>query len=123
MSQTSDVHFRSEHRTGIITLDRPHTLNALNVSMVTAIHQQLLDWMNDETIDLVIIESNHKRAFCAGGDLKAIYYTLDTQDHTPIQQMFSHEYALNYLIHLYPKPFIAFIDGIVMDQVIERIFV
>jgi enoyl-CoA hydratase/carnithine racemase len=110
----SDVHFRSEHQTGIITLDRPHTLNALNLQMVEAMHHQLLKWMDDDQVDMVIIESKHERSFCAGGDLRSLYHALNAQEFKVVRQIFEHEYALNFLIRCYPKPFIAFIDGIVM---------
>jgi enoyl-CoA hydratase/carnithine racemase len=110
----TDVQFRVESQTGIITLDRPHTLNALNLAMITAIRAQLLDWMQDSKVAMVIIESRHKRAFCAGGDLMALYNALNAQDMNLVEQLFRQEYALNYLIRSYPKPYIAFIDGIVM---------
>lgn len=110
----TDVHFRQENQTGIITLDRPHSLNALNLAMITTIRAQLLDWLQDNSVAMVIIESLHARAFCAGGDLRSLYNALQAQDRNLVEQLFRQEYALNYLIRSYPKPYIALIDGIVM---------
>lgn len=110
----TDVQFNILNQTGIITLNRPHALNALNFSMITAIRMQLLEWMHDDTIALVIIESQHKKAFCSGGDLRSLYHAIKAHDFNLMEQLFRQEYALNYLIRSYPKPYIAFLDGIVM---------
>lgn len=98
---------------GIITLNRANVLNSLNHDMVLAMHQQLLRWQNDNNIKAVVIRAAEGRAFCAGGDLRLTYERMKSRD--PIMtHFFRDEYQLNRLIHHYPKPYIALLDGITM---------
>lgn len=96
---------------GEIYLNRPNALNALTLDMCQAIHHQLLAWQADTTIKAVIIRGNG-RAFCAGGDLKSLYYNKEDIGHS--LEFFRAEYRLNLAIHHFPKPYIAFLDGITM---------
>lgn len=96
---------------GIITLNRPHVLNSLNHAMIRALTAQLQHWAQAPTIKAVIIRAEG-RAFCAGGDLRAMYE--DYQAKRDINQFFHDEYQLNRLIFHYPKPYIALLDGITM---------
>ena len=57
---------------GIITLNRPQALNALNLSMIRQIYPQLKSWETDNSMKLVIIKGSGDKAFCAGGDVKCI---------------------------------------------------
>ncbi len=91
---------------GLITLNRPNVLNALNHTMVNAIQAQLTKWQDNKQIKAVIIQANGDRAFCAGGDLRHIHKSMET--------FFRDEYQLNQTIFHFPKPYIAFLDGIVM---------
>jgi enoyl-CoA hydratase/carnithine racemase len=50
---------------------------------------------------------------CAGGDIRFFHQALLAGDPTP-EDFFTEEYTLNHLIHTYPKPYIAFMDGVVM---------
>jgi enoyl-CoA hydratase/carnithine racemase len=103
--------------TGILTLDRPKALNSLSLEMVRALTQALLAWRDDDAVQCVLIRGSTEKAFCAGGDIRFFY---DAGRATPIggsallEDFFTEEYALNYLTHHYPKPYIAFMDGIVM---------
>ncbi len=111
------VHTRIAQRTGIITLDRPKALNSLSLDMVRALTAVLRDWRGDDAIDAVVIGSSSPKALCAGGDIRFFY---DHGRQTPtggsalIEDFFTEEYALNHLIHFYPKPYIALMDGVVM---------
>lgn len=91
---------------GLITLNRPAVLNALNHDMVNAMINQLSAWQTNNAIKAVIIQSNSDRAFCAGGDLRHL--------HSSMEAFFRDEYRLNQLIFHFPKPYIAFLDGITM---------
>jgi enoyl-CoA hydratase/carnithine racemase len=117
-------HAMSEHvltrianRTGIITLDRPKALNSLSLDMVRALTAILLDWQLDATVDAVVITSSSEKALCAGGDIRFFH---DVGNASPqggsalLEDFFTEEYALNHLIHFYPKPYIALMDGVVM---------
>jgi enoyl-CoA hydratase/carnithine racemase len=104
-------------QTGFITLNRPAALNALNLSMIRALTACLLAWRDDPQVKAVAIRGSNKAgpfgAFCAGGDIRFFHQALLSGDPTP-EDFFTEEYTLNHLIHSYPKPYIAFMDGVVM---------
>jgi enoyl-CoA hydratase/carnithine racemase len=117
MTEQQQVLTSIKNKIGFITLNRPKALNSLSLSMVRVLTQTLLDWRNDQQVRAVVIRSNSEKAFCAGGDIR-FFHEVGTR--TPkdgsslLEDFFSEEYALNYLIHHYPKPYIALMDGIVM---------
>ena len=102
---------------GRITLNRPKALNALSLDMVRILTTTLLAWKNDEAIKAVAIRGTNKAgnfgSFCAGGDIR-FFHQAALAGNPALEDFFTEEYALNYLIHNYPKPYIAFMDGIVM---------
>ncbi|CAN5853602.1 enoyl-CoA hydratase/isomerase family protein [soil metagenome] len=106
-----------QNHIGIITLDRPKALNSLSLEMVRAITSTLLQWQDDENVHAVFIQGSSEKAFCAGGDIRFFY---DVGNATPmgdsalLEDFFTEEYALNHLIHFYPKPYIALMNGVVM---------
>jgi enoyl-CoA hydratase/carnithine racemase len=108
---------RIANRTGIITLDRPKALNSLSLEMVRALTATLMRWRDDAAIDAVVIGSSSEKALCAGGDIRFFH---EVGHATPqggsalLEDFFTEEYALNHLIHFYPKPYISFMDGVVM---------
>ena len=114
------THFVQTHvknKIGFITLDRPKALNSLSLDMVRAITAALLAWRDNDAIRAVVIGSSSGKAFCAGGDIRFFY---EAGKCTPqggsalLEDFFTEEYALNHLIHTYPKPYIALMDGVVM---------
>lgn len=98
---------------GVITLNRMQALNALDQHMLRAIYEQLTTWAQVSHIKAVVIRAAEGRAFCAGGDLRAVYEGHLTH-HPHLAQYFREEYQLNRLIFHYPKPYIALLDGITM---------
>lgn len=98
---------------GLITLERPKALNALTRTMCLAMAAALRRWADDPAIRAVAIRSAGGRAFCAGGDIRALYEAgrAGTADGPAF---YRDEYRLNRLIRRYPKPYLALIDGIVM---------
>lgn len=117
MVDTNDVLF-SEHEgqggnLGLITLNRPQALNALNHDMILAMSQQLRIWQQASHIKAVIIQSSGGRAFCAGGDLRQTYDRIKNRDPKMIE-FFRDEYQLNRLIFHFKKPYIALLNGITM---------
>lgn len=98
---------------GIITLNKPAVLNALSTLMVEAIYQQLVTWAAMPSIKAVIIQATPGRAFCAGGDLRALYQHM-LADATLALDFFEKEYRLCRYTHHYPKPYIALLNGITM---------
>ena len=113
MSETDDVQFQKEGGTGFITLNRPKALNALTLDMIRAIMPQLQDWRDDPTIKAVVIVGAGDRAFCAGGDVRAVYEA-GRNGGSLTAEFFRDEYRLNRMIHVFPKPYVALIDGITM---------
>lgn len=109
---SEDVVFSQQEHLGVITLNRPQSLNALTLEMVKAIAHQLESWRDDVTIHAVIIRSTEGKAFCAGGDVIGLY---NGRRGSPEQMtFFKEEYRLNQLIHHYPKPYVALMDGMTM---------
>ncbi|TAG28801.1 MAG: enoyl-CoA hydratase/isomerase family protein [Burkholderiales bacterium] len=107
---------------GLITLNRPKALNALSLSMVRDITAALLKWRDQADIQLVAIRGMGKAAdgsfqpfgsFCAGGDIRFFHQAALAGD-PALEDFFTEEYSLNHLIHTYPKPYIALMDGICM---------
>jgi len=104
-------------RTGIITLNRPAALNSLSLEMVRAMTAALLAWRDDATISAVFVHSSSEKAYCAGGDIRFFHQkgvASATGGAALIEDFFTEEYSLNYLIHHYPKPYVALMDGVVM---------
>lgn len=114
---TAYLRTETKNQIGYLILDRPKALNSLSLDMVRALAETLLAWRDDAGIRAVVIKSTSERAFCAGGDIRFFH---DAGKATPqggsalLEDFFSEEYALNHLIHFYPKPYIALMDGIVM---------
>ncbi|MDD2918476.1 enoyl-CoA hydratase/isomerase family protein [Rhodoferax sp.] len=113
----SDVLCEVRGRLGCITLNRPRTLNALTLPMIRDLTLCLLAWREDEQVNAVALRGSNKSgpfgAFCAGGDIRFFYQALMSGDPAP-EDFFTEEYTLNHLIHSYPKPLVAFMDGVVM---------
>lgn len=98
---------------GVITLQRPHALNALNHAMFLALDQQLAIWASHSFIKAVVIRAVPGRAFCAGGDIRAAYEKKLANDPTLVN-FFRDEYRVNRQIFHFPKPYIALLDGMTM---------
>jgi enoyl-CoA hydratase/carnithine racemase len=113
----TEVIAQIEGSIGCITLNRPKALNALSLDMVRALTRALLDWQANPQVLAVAVRGTGKEgpfgAFCAGGDIRFFHQAAHAGDAT-LGDFFTEEYRLNYLIHTYSKPYIAFMDGIVM---------
>src|ERR1700736_5606971 len=68
-----DILFERRGAAGLITLNRPQALNAVNHGMVTALAARLAAWASDPAVTRVIIRAAGDRAFSAGGDIRALY--------------------------------------------------
>jgi len=114
---TPDVVTEVHGRLACITLNRPKALNALSLPMVRTLTQALQQWQADPGILAVVVRGQGKEgpfgAFCAGGDIRFFHQAAWAHD-PALADFFTEEYALNHLIHTYSKPYIAFMDGIVM---------
>lgn len=114
MSDTASIIAHRDGRAGRILLNRPKALNALDQAMLRAITAALEGWRDDPEVHLVLVEGTGERAFCAGGDIRALRQ--NHLDGAPERNeiFFSEEYALNRLVAEYPKPYVALVDGICM---------
>lgn len=95
----------------VITLNRPNALNAINFEMVQNITNVLKSHANDHH-SLIILKGSEckgKHVFSSGGDVVTLVKSIDEFD---AELFFSAEYKMNHQIATYPKPQIAFIDGI-----------
>ncbi|XP_072394775.1 3-hydroxyisobutyryl-CoA hydrolase, mitochondrial [Diabrotica undecimpunctata] len=111
-SQTSEVIVQEVNDKGVLVLNRPKALNALNLSMIETIKPVLKNWESKKS--LVLIKSTGEKSFCAGGDVRAVAEAGLKGEKTLGQTFFKTEYSTNALIGSYKIPYIAFIDGIVM---------
>jgi len=111
----TDPHIRSEKRgsLGLLTLDRPKALNALTHGMISAIAARLREWAADDGIKAVAIRGEGDRAFCAGGDIRAVREAVVAGGNEGAA-LLRDEYHMNALIGAYPKPYVALIHGICM---------
>jgi enoyl-CoA hydratase len=114
MSDEPTIITRRDGRAGRILLNRPRVLNTLTLDMVRTFTRALDDFANDPHVHAVVVEGAGDRAFCAGGDIRALRDGQLSGDRTDVEAFFREEYDLNLMISTYPKPYIALIDGICM---------
>ena len=115
---SEDVLLETRGAVGLVTLNRPKALNALSLEMCRALHPRLDTWAADPTVKAVVIRGAGGKAFCAGGDVRAVAGSLGRTEAGgggPLsREFFLAEYALNHRIHHFPKPVLALVDGICM---------
>ena len=104
-------------RLGRVTLDVAATLNSLTLDMVDQLQAQLESWRGDPGIAAIFLEGAGEKAFCAGGDVQALYDSVLATPGGPCEyaeNFFLREYRLDYTLHTYPKPVVCWGHGIVM---------
>jgi enoyl-CoA hydratase/carnithine racemase len=127
MSHASPVFSEVHNGLGIIVLNRPRVLNALNqgehqlqkkpkfdflsVEMMGIITRILNEWNIDESIKIVLFTGAGDKAFCAGGDIKVLL-----ENPRIVHEFLTAEYTMDYLIHTYPKPVVVLMNGITMGS-------
>lgn len=112
-----DVFPAEQGSIGVLTLNSEKTLNSLTLEMVEILFAQLKQWASDDNISLVLLKGAGDKAFCAGGDIQALYRSaINPVDGICVEaeRFFFEEYQLDYLIHTYEKPIICLGHGIVM---------
>jgi enoyl-CoA hydratase len=116
MTNNDDILFGRKGAVGTVLLNRPQALNAFTLGMYRQLDPALRAWADDAEIHAVVIEGAGERAFCAGGDVRAVYEAgkgiSGAPDFTSV--FFAEEYRIIRRIHHYPKPYIAIVDGITM---------
>ena len=117
-----EVLIHVEGAAGILSLNRPKAIHALTLDMVQAMSASMMGWKNDPAVEAVIIDhaipadSDPKlsRGFCAGGDIGLLRNSALNDGGFSGRRFFHDEYQLNHLIFSYPKPVVAFMDGMTM---------
>ena len=103
--------FYVQSETGIIILNRPKTLNALNLEMAKSLLSKLKEWKSDASIKRVMLRGEGK-SFCSGGDIKSLFFSSEKSN---LKKLFLQtEYTLNYAISQFDKPYLSIWNGIVM---------
>ncbi len=111
--EDGDLIVKSEGALGVIRLNRPRTINAFTHEMLRGINTALDVFETDPSIGMVLIEGNGERGFCAGGDIRGLYESI--REGGDLGKVFwREEYIMNSRIAAYPKPYIAYMDGMVM---------
>ncbi|AUL98126.1 enoyl-CoA hydratase/isomerase family protein [Vibrio vulnificus] len=107
-----------DYRIAVATLENPSALNALSEEMLAALKTSLEKWHEDEQIICVILKGAGEKAFCAGGDVRAMHHVMSSESKATarafLTDYFTLEYQCDYLIHTYTKPIIGWGAGIVM---------
>lgn len=106
-------------KVGVATLNAPAALNALNLSMIRALHEQLRQWADDPHVACVLLQGAGDKAFCAGGDVRSLHAAIAAHGGKPApnpqaQAFFGEEYRLDHHIHTHAKPIVVWGGGIVM---------
>ncbi len=114
MADNKDILFEQHNRCGVITLNRPRALNAMTYEMFALLDDHYKQWADDRHIYGVIIQSAGGRAFCSGGDIRALYEWWRAGDIGTILKLYGTEYQHNWTLERFTKPHVALIDGIVM---------
>jgi enoyl-CoA hydratase len=110
MSDDAEILFEKRGALGLITLNRPKALNALTHEMCLVMKTQLDNWAKDDGVKVVAVRGAGDRAFCAGGDIRALYESGKAGAPYALE-FYRDEYILNAAIKHYPKPYIALIHG------------
>ena len=110
----SEVLTRIEGKAGVISLNRPKAIHALTLNMVHMMTKALLAWRDDPAVAAIIIDHAEGRGFCSGGDIAFLRQSALEDQGVSGRAFFHDEYQLNHLLITYPKPVLAFMDGITM---------
>lgn len=108
-----DLIARREGSAGIVRLNRPRAINAVTLDMFRGIHEALDEFEADPAVGLILLEGAGERGLCAGGDIRSLWESANAGGDLG-RVMWREEYLLNARIAKLPKPYVAFMDGIVM---------
>ena len=111
---TEEVLIHRHGAVGHISLNRPKALHALTLDMCHAMSAALSDWADDDAVEAGIIDHAEGRGFCAGGDIAFLRNSALNDGGVSGRKFFHDEYQLNHQLFTFPKPVIAFMDGITM---------
>lgn len=111
---TPDLIVRAKGVAGFLSLNRPKAIHALTAEMDRAMAAALIRWRDDPEVEVVVIDHSEGRGFCSGGDINLLRTSALNDGGVAGGRFFYEEYQLNHLLFTYPKPVVAFMDGITM---------
>lgn len=109
----AEILFERRGQLGVVILNRPKAVNAINTAMAAAMLEQLRKWADDDSVQTVLVYGNGDRGLCAGGDVTGIFHDIPDGGRATAE-FWRIEYTLNALISHYPKPYVPFMDGLVL---------
>ncbi|MBR1224459.1 MULTISPECIES: enoyl-CoA hydratase/isomerase family protein [unclassified Bradyrhizobium] len=112
-SPEGDLIARREGSCGVIRLNRPKAINAVTLEMFRDIDKALDQFEADPAVAVILLEGAGERGLCAGGDIRALWESSKVAGDLG-KILWREEYILNARIKRFPKPYVAFMDGIVM---------
>ena len=101
-------------RVGRATLVREKSLNSLSLATIDQLMGKIDEWLNDDGIACIVLDSSSDRAFCAGADITALYDAIKANDLAHADAFFTNEYRLDYKLHAAEKPILVWGNGVVM---------
>jgi enoyl-CoA hydratase len=110
----NDILVRREGAIGRLSLNRPRALNALTQAMCEEMSAALLNWRDDPQVRAILLDHEGGRGFCAGGDVVSVRRSVLEDSGVAGRTFFTAEYCLNHALFTFPKPVIAFMDGVTM---------
>ncbi len=110
----ADIDIRIEGKVGRITLTRPKAMNALTYPMCLAIEAALDGWADDDSVEILLIDAEGERAFCAGGDIAEMYASGQQGDFDYGRKFWRDEYRMNAKLFEFPKPVASLMQGFTM---------
>jgi enoyl-CoA hydratase/carnithine racemase len=113
LGSAAEILSETRNHIAFITLNRPAALNALSLDMIVRLRTLFDDHAAEPKVHAVLVRGAGDRAFCAGGDLRALYQSFQDSSYLH-REFFVAEYALDYLLYSYPKPYVVLMDGITM---------
>lgn len=111
--EEGDLIVRREGAAGIIRLNRPKAINAVTLEMFRGIDKALDRFEADPAVSMILLEGAGERGLCAGGDIRTLWESSKAGGDLG-KMLWREEYILNARIKKFPKPYVAFMDGIVM---------
>ncbi|MBT4161848.1 MAG: enoyl-CoA hydratase/isomerase family protein [Gammaproteobacteria bacterium] len=112
MDQT--VKFVVQGSVGIATLTREKSLNSLTLETINQLSDRIYNWLEDDSIACIVLDSSSDRAFCAGADITALYQAIKAGDLDGADAFFTNEYRLDHALHQASKPIVVWGNGVVM---------
>jgi enoyl-CoA hydratase len=111
--EEGDLIVRREGAAGVIRLNRPKAINAMTLEMSEGIDAALDRFETDPEVAVIILEGAGERGLCAGGDIRGLWES-SREGGDLGARFWRQEYVMNARIAKYPKPYVAFMDGLVM---------